>query len=129
MEYHLAKGFVIPQQNSKNLSSVPNESKQKIHVINIHKLEFVMAFYTENFSIENTKIYCIFRLINILVPYITSIMIKKRSFMDFFKYIKPLLKDIDHHALIQEWKQNLDAAAYENIYKQRSKDTIQEEIN
>ena len=31
----------------------------------------------------------------------------------FFKYIKPLLKDIDNPELIQKWKQNLDAADYE----------------
>ena len=31
----------------------------------------------------------------------------------FDEYHIPLLKDIDHPELIQEWKRNLDATAYE----------------
>ena len=31
----------------------------------------------------------------------------------FNAYIVPLLKDINHPALLQEWKLNLDAAAYQ----------------
>ena len=31
----------------------------------------------------------------------------------FSAYVVPLLKDINHPALLQEWKLNLDAAAYE----------------
>ena len=31
----------------------------------------------------------------------------------FSAYVVPLLKDINHLALLQEWKLNLDAAAYE----------------
>ena len=29
-------------------------------------------------------------------------------------YVEPLLNNINHPALLQEWKLNLDAAAYEN---------------
>ena len=37
-------------------------------------------------------------------------------------YVVPLLKDIKHPELIQEWKLNLDAAAYEiNIDANMSK--------
>ena len=32
----------------------------------------------------------------------------------FSEYVEPLLKDINHPALLQEWKLNIDAAAYEN---------------
>ena len=32
------------------------------------------------------------------------------------KYVEPLLDDINHPAFIQEWKRNLNAAAYENKY-------------
>ena len=36
--------------------------------------------------------------------------------------VVPLLKDINHPALLQEWKLNIDAAAYEkNIYANISK--------
>ena len=31
----------------------------------------------------------------------------------FDEYHIPLLNDIDHPALIEEWKRNIDAAAYE----------------
>ena len=31
----------------------------------------------------------------------------------FIAYVVTLLKDINHLALLQEWKLNLDAAAYE----------------
>ena len=31
----------------------------------------------------------------------------------FSAYVVPLLKDINHYAFLQEWKLNLDAAAYE----------------
>ena len=51
VEYYLEKGFIIIQHNYKNLSSVPNKSKQIIHAINTHKSEFVMTCYTEIYSV------------------------------------------------------------------------------
>ena len=40
----------------------------------------------------------------------------------FSAYVVPLLKDINHPALLQEWKLNIDATAYENnIYANISK--------
>ena len=44
----------------------------------------------------------------------------------FIAYVEPLLKDINHPALLQEWKLNLDDAAYEknidaNLYKPSDK--------
>ena len=32
----------------------------------------------------------------------------------FIDYIVPIIEDLDHPALIEEFKQNIDAAAYEN---------------
>ena len=46
----------------------------------------------------------------------------------FDEYHIPLIKNIYHPALIQEWKINLDTTAYEKI-KQRSEATIKEERN
>ena len=46
----------------------------------------------------------------------------------FDEYQLPLLKYIDHTTLIQEWKLNLDAAAY-GIFNQRHKATTKEERN
>ena len=37
VEYYLEIGLIILQQNSNNLSSLPNQAKQRIHVNNIHK--------------------------------------------------------------------------------------------
>ena len=34
----------------------------------------------------------------------------------FSTYVVPLLKDINHPTFLQEWKVNLDAAAYEKKY-------------
>ena len=31
----------------------------------------------------------------------------------FSEYVEPLLKDINHHVLLQEWNLNIDAAEYE----------------
>ena len=39
--------------------------------------------------------------------------------MNFFtEYLVPVMKYIDHPALIEEWKQNIDAATYEKNLKQ-----------
>ena len=47
--------------------------------------------------------------------YIHNLYRDKQEIIDetFFQYIKTLLQDIDHPALIQQLKQNIDAAAYE----------------
>ena len=47
----------------------------------------------------------------------------------FSAYFVPLLKDINHIALLQEWKLNIDVAAYEknidaNVYKPSDKKEI-----
>ena len=59
VEYYLANGLIILEHNSNNLSSVPNKSKQIIHVVNIHESEFFMACYTSTNSVENAlnKLY------------------------------------------------------------------------
>ena len=48
----------------------------------------------------------------------------------FSAYVVPLLKDINHPALLQEWKLNLDAAAYEKyIDANMSKPSDKKEID
>ena len=37
------------------------------------------------------------------------------------EYLVPLMDDIDHSALIEEWKQNLDAVFYEKHLNQNVK--------
>ena len=36
----------------------------------------------------------------------------------FIDYLVPIMDDIDHPALIEEWKQNIDADSYENNLNQ-----------
>ena len=45
----------------------------------------------------------------------------------FIEYLFPIMNNLDRPAFIEEWKQNLDAADYENKSKPRCKDTINEE--
>ena len=54
MEYYLTKGFLILEQRSKNLSSLPNKEKQRIHTIDMHDSEYVMDCYTSIRSVGNT---------------------------------------------------------------------------
>ena len=44
---------------------------------------------------------------------------KAKEIYDFFlEYLVPVMDNIDHPALIKEWKKNIDAGAYENnLYK------------
>ena len=47
----------------------------------------------------------------------------------FSAYVEPLLKYINHPALLQEWKLNLDAAEYETIYMLTCINLLKKEIN
>ena len=51
LNYYESKGFVILEHNSKNLSSVSSEAKQRIHAINKQKTDFVMACYVWEFLV------------------------------------------------------------------------------
>ena len=97
VEYFLSKGFVILEHNSKNLSSAPNEVKQTINVINIHKSEFVMDCYTKIPFVANTtnKLHMIY---NLNSGYIHNFYHDKKEIIDelFCQHIEPLLKDINH---------------------------------
>ena len=54
---------------------------------------------------------------------------QKEIYELFIEYIVLIMEDLDHPALIEEWKQNLDTAAYEKKSKPRCKDTIDSETN
>ena len=55
---------------------------------------------------------------------------KKKTIIKIFSaYFVPLLKDINHPAFLQEWKLNLDAAAYErNIDANMSKLSLKNKL-
>ena len=73
-----------------------------------------MACYTTITSVSNNV-----KKLNIMSDfsygYIHNLYHDKQDSIDdlFCQYIKPLLKYIDHPALIQQSKQNIDATAYE----------------
>ena len=48
----------------------------------------------------------------------------------FAEYIEPYMKEIDHPALIQEWKLNLDTATYKNkLYSKEKLPSNRKEID
>ena len=115
VNYYLEKGFIILEHNSKHSISVLNDAKQIIHDIDKQKTDYVMLCYTLMSFVENTlkKFHIQSNLYNF---YKHNFYHNKRDKFDehFDQYHLHLLKDIDHPALIQKQKQNIDAAAYEN---------------
>ena len=99
---YLAKGFVIFENNSKQLSSLLNDVKLRIHVIDKLETDFVVAKNTEISSVANTKNK--FHIQSDL-----HLIYKQKFYHDkereinkpFDEYHLPLLQDIDHPVLIQ----------------------------
>ena len=82
VNYYLAKRIII-KKNSKKLSSVPNDLKLRIHVIDKQKTDFVTAKTTEISSVEN-----IIKKLHIQSDFHlfykkNYIMIKKRKWINF----------------------------------------------
>ena len=107
VNYHLEIGLDIIQHKNNNLSIVSYEAKQRIHVIHIQKTDFIMACYTEIYSVENT-IKKLHIKSDFHSGYIYNFYRNKQEIIDelFYQYQLPLLKYINHPALIQEWKKN-----------------------
>ena len=81
-----------------------------------------MASHTSIYSVANT-IRKFHIQSNSHTAYKHNFYHDKKEIIDelFCQHIEPLLKDINHPALIQEQKQNLDAAAYEIILNEEVK--------
>ena len=112
---YLAKGLFIIENNSKQLSSLPNDVKLIIHGIDHIETDFVMSKNTAISSVENT-INKLHIQSNFYFVYKQNFYHDKQDKTDdlFGWYQITLLNDVDHPALIEEWKLNIDAAAYEN---------------
>ena len=54
MNNYLTKGFFVIENNTKQLSSLPNDAKQIIHVIEQLETDFFMAKNIATSSVENT---------------------------------------------------------------------------
>ena len=87
----------------------------KLRICAIYQLEtyFVMAKTTAISSVSKT-INKLHIQSNLHLIYKQNFCHDKQDEIDeiFNKYHIPLLNNIDHPALIEEWKQNIDATAY-----------------
>ena len=114
LEYYLSKVFNIFDCNTNNLVKLPNKVKDRIHEEDTYNYDKFMICNTTIPSKSNT-------LKNLVVnksfhsSYIqTELNDKKETIINIFsEYVEPLLKYINHPALLQEWKLNLDATYYE----------------
>ena len=116
---YLEKGFFIIEHNSKELSSILNIFNLIIHAIDHKESDFVMARSTAISSVANT-INKLHMQSDLHLIYKQKFYHDKQDEIDTIcdEYHIPLINYIDHTALTQEWKQNIEAAAYEeNIYK------------
>ena len=75
VNHYLEKGFVIIKHNSKQLISLPNDAKLRIHAIDQLEAYFVMAKITEIYSVANT--------INILHTQSDFNLIYKKNFYHY----------------------------------------------
>ena len=116
LEYYFWKVFTLFECNTINLEKLPNEVKQKSHAKDIEN--------SDKFMTCTTIIPCTSNTLNKLAvnksyhySYIQrELKDKKDMIINIFSaYVEPLLKDINHPVLLQEWKLNIDAAQYKNI--------------
>ena len=95
---------------------LPNDVKLRINVIDKLDKEFFMAKNKAIYSVANTTITLHIQK-NMYLIYKQDFYIDKQKgiYKLFIEYLVPIMDDIDHPALIEEWKQKFDAAAYEKI--------------
>ena len=105
------------------MKKIPDLVKQRIHAEETHDSEYVMIFNTTIPSISNT----LDKLLLHSILHYSYIQTKyngrgERMSNIFITYVEPLLNGTNHPEFIQEWKLNLDTAAYEkkidsDVYK------------
>ena len=117
LEYYFSKGSTILECNTNNLAKNPNELKYRIYAEEAENSDKVMTCNIKILSTSN-------KLNNLTVNKSFHSSYIRREFNDkkemtiniFSAYFEPLLKDINHPELLQEWKLNLDDAAYKKKY-------------
>ena len=114
---YLSKGFSIIEYNTNQLSLIPNDVKLRTNLIDQLKTDYVMVRNEAIYSIANTRKQLNIQK-NIHMTYKQDFnKTKEKEIDDFFlEYLVPVMEDVEYPALIEEWIQNLDAAAYEKIY-------------
>ena len=126
-EYYLSKIFTYFDCNIINLEKLPTEVKFRDYAKETYNSDKVIICsttipYTSNTLkklVVNTSFhsYSIQKIFNDRKEEMVNI---------FIAYVEPLIKYINHPALFQEWKLNLDAEDYErnidaNLYKPSEK--------
>ena len=106
---------------------LPNDVKLIVNVIGQLDTDFFMAKNKSISSVENAiKKLHIQKNIHLIYKQ-DFYKDKQKEIFDFFiKYLSTIMEDLDHPALIKEWKQNINVAAHEKS-KPRCKDTMNEE--
>ena len=100
--------------NVNNLAKNTNEVKQIIHAEDTYNSYYVMTCINTITSTSNTLKKLLLNK-SLHSSYIQTELNKKEEIIKntFVTYVEPLLKYINHPALFQEWKLDIDAAAYE----------------
>ena len=82
--------------------------------MNMNDSDYVMIFTTEILSISTT-LKKLWIQSDLNSSYNQTLYNDKQEIINntFIIYVEPLLDDINHPALVQEWKLNLDTVAYE----------------
>ena len=98
------------------MAKLPNDVKQVIHAEETDNSEKAMTYSNTISSTSNTFKNLVLNK-SLYYSYIqTAFNDKKKMIIKIFSvYVVTLLKDINHPALLQEWKSNIDAAAHGNI--------------
>ena len=99
------------------MEKLPIEVKQIIHADEADNSYYVMTCINTIPCTSNTlKKLMLYKSVN--YSYIQIEFIEKEEIINniFRSYVESLLKDINHPEVLQEWKFNLDTAAYEKIY-------------
>ena len=113
---YLSKGFFIIEQGSKQLNLTPNDVRLRINLVDQLKTDYVM--------VKNEALSAIVNTIKQLHIHKNMHMTSKQDFYktkqseidDFLlEYLAPVMKYLEHSVFIEEWLQNVDADAYENI--------------
>ena len=93
---------------------IPNDLKLRIHGIDKLDTDYVIKKNKAISSIENTIKYLHIQK-NMHLIYRQDLYKDKQKEINelFIEYLIPIMGDLDHPTLIEEWKHNIDAAAHE----------------
>ena len=119
MEYYFSKGFGILERNSTHFKKIPNLAKQRIHAEETHDSDYFMTCNTTISYIPNIlKKFWLQSSLNSSYTQ-TKYNGREESIKNIFgTYVETLLNDINHPALVQKWKLNIYAAAYEEQFSE-----------